>query len=94
MSHLQARLPDFRPNVRVHDMPEACEDWEELVWRPAQLPDDDIIMFLRAARSIAAYAGMCVGGSAENGLNAASMDETTMKSLHTVSALARCDVNI
>ena len=81
----QARLPDFRPNVRVRDMPESCEEWEELVWRPHQLLDDDIIMFLRAARSIAAYAGMCVGGSAEHGLTAASMDETTMKSLDAVS---------
>ena len=65
-------------------MEESCEYWEELVWRPAAVLDGDLVMYLRAARSMAAFAGMCDGGSTDDAANAASMDETTMKALNTV----------
>ena len=35
-------------------------------------------------RSIAAFAGMCDGGSTEDGLQAASMDDTTICAMHMV----------
>lgn len=42
-------------------------------------------MYLRAARSMAAFAGMCDGGCPEDGANAASRDDTTINALDVVS---------
>ncbi|XP_015781470.1 arginine-glutamic acid dipeptide repeats protein [Tetranychus urticae] len=61
-------------------MPESCEALEELRWTPG-LPDCDLIMYLRAARSMAAFAGMCDGGSADDGCSAASRDDITINAL-------------
>lgn len=38
-------------------------------------------------RSVAAFAGMCDGGSTEDGCQAASMDETTVNAMDTVSSV-------
>ena len=38
-------------------------------------------------RSMAAFAGMCDGGSTDDGCNAASMDETTINAMDTVSQI-------
>ncbi len=38
----------------------------------------------RCCRSMAAFAGMCDGGSTDDGCNAASMDETTINAMDTV----------
>ncbi|OQR79711.1 arginine-glutamic acid dipeptide repeats protein-like, partial [Tropilaelaps mercedesae] len=54
---------------------------EELRWAPG-VPDCDLLMYLRAARSMAAFAGMCDGGSAEDGCVAASRDDTTINALN------------
>lgn len=67
-------------------MPEACEALEELRWTPG-LPDCDLIMYLRAARSMAAFAGMCDGGSADDGCYAASRDDITINALELVRTL-------
>ncbi|XP_076365312.1 uncharacterized protein LOC143254286 isoform X5 [Tachypleus tridentatus] len=76
----QARLPMCRPNLSPHEMPEKCESLEELRWSPG-VPDCDLMMYLRAARSMAAFAGMCDGGSAEDGCLAASKDGTTINAM-------------
>lgn len=47
--------------------------------------DTDLLMYLRAARSMAAFAGMCDGGCPEDGANAASRDDTTINALDVVS---------
>ncbi|RWS31028.1 arginine-glutamic acid dipeptide repeats protein-like protein, partial [Leptotrombidium deliense] len=78
--HHQARLPEWRPHVTPQEMPERCEALEELRWTPG-VPDCDLMMYLRAARSMAAFAGMCDGGSAEDGCLAASRDDTTINAL-------------
>ncbi|XP_054159163.1 arginine-glutamic acid dipeptide repeats protein-like isoform X2 [Oppia nitens] len=62
------------------EMPEKCETLEELRWAPG-VADCDLMMYLRAARSMAAFAGMCDGGSAEDGCVAASRDDTTINAL-------------
>lgn len=49
--------------------------------------DRDLLVYLRAARSMAAYAGMCDGGSADEGCIAASRDDTTINAFHIVSKL-------
>jgi arginine-glutamic acid dipeptide repeat-containing protein len=79
----QARLPDCQLDVMPKEMPEKCEALEELRWAPG-VADCDLMMYLRAARSMAAFAGMCDGGSAEDGCLAASKDDTTINALELV----------
>ena len=75
-------------------MPEKCEALEELRWAPG-VRDCDLIMYLRAARSMAAFVGMCDGGSAEDGSLAASRDDTTINALELVSkTLIRVRANL
>ncbi|XP_060073172.1 arginine-glutamic acid dipeptide repeats protein-like isoform X3 [Ylistrum balloti] len=80
----QARLPELKRDVMPSQMPEKMEYWEELRWRPNAVMDGDLMMYLRAARSVAAFAGMCDGGSTEDGCQAASMDETTINAMDTL----------
>ncbi|KAL0271680.1 UNVERIFIED_CONTAM: hypothetical protein PYX00_008695 [Menopon gallinae] len=85
----QARLPDYRPGLTDVDIPpdpEFSKDREEIKWVPAQTLDGDLLMFLRAARSMAAFAGMCDGGSPDDGCIAASKDDTTINALDTLHA--------
>ena len=80
----QARLPEYRPGIPPGDLlpdPEFSKQREELRWLPGLTLDSDLIMYLRAARSIAAFAGMCDGGSPDDGCVAASRDDTTISAL-------------
>jgi arginine-glutamic acid dipeptide repeat-containing protein len=43
---------------------------------------------------MAAYAGMCNGGSTEEGFIAASLDETTANALNTVSFNKKTDMSM
>lgn len=52
----------------------------KLKWTPG-VPDCDLMMYLRAARSMAAFAGMCNGGSPDEGYAAATRDDTTINAL-------------
>ncbi|KAH9513438.1 hypothetical protein Btru_033036 [Bulinus truncatus] len=79
----QARLPECKPDTNPADMPEKCEHREEIRWRPNRVVDGDLLMYLGAARSIAAFAGMC-GGTAEDRCEAEAMDETTVNALDTL----------
>ena len=47
---LQAQLPEYQAGVAPGDMPERCEAWEVLTWRPRGICDGDLIMYLRAVR--------------------------------------------
>lgn len=83
----QARLPEYRPGVSPELLspdPEQTRIREELRWVPAMTLDSDLVMYLRAARSMAAFAGMCDGGCPEDGANAASRDDTTINALDVV----------
>jgi len=75
----QAKLPCFEGG----DVPPIGrpDRYEELMWEPGRTHDHDLLMYLRAARSMAAFAGMCDGGSTEDGCVAASRDDTTANAL-------------
>lgn len=99
---IYACLPDIRPNGPL-GRDEACPGGEELRWLPAQANDRDLVMYLRAARSMAAFAGMCDGGSPDDGCVAASRDDTTINALdvlhdsgydpgRALQALVKCPV--
>lgn len=49
-------------------------------------PSAFLFCVLCVNRSMAAFAGMCDGGSTEDGCLAASRDDTTLNALNTVSA--------
>ncbi|XP_059111412.1 arginine-glutamic acid dipeptide repeats protein isoform X1 [Peromyscus eremicus] len=77
----QAKLPDLQPFPSPDG--DSVTQHEELVWMPG-VSDCDLLMYLRAARSMAAFAGMCDGGSTEDGCVAASRDDTTLNALNTL----------
>ncbi|XP_042335772.1 arginine-glutamic acid dipeptide repeats protein isoform X12 [Sceloporus undulatus] len=77
----QAKLPELQPFPSGDG--DAITQHEELVWMPG-VNDCDLLMYLRAARSMAAFAGMCDGGSTEDGCVAASRDDTTLNALNTL----------
>ncbi|KAL0978169.1 hypothetical protein UPYG_G00166970 [Umbra pygmaea] len=79
----QAKLPELQPRP-VFGVQNQTEN-EELVWMPG-VNDCDLLMYLRAARSMAAFAGMCDGGSTEDGCLAASRDGTTLNALNMLHA--------
>ncbi|CAG5099253.1 Oidioi.mRNA.OKI2018_I69.XSR.g16383.t2.cds [Oikopleura dioica] len=60
--------------------------FETLTWRP-NVADSDLVMYLRAARSMAAFAGMCDGG-ASDACNTATRDATT---LNAIDVLQKCN---
>ncbi|RLU27449.1 hypothetical protein DMN91_001253 [Ooceraea biroi] len=102
----QARLPEYRPGIPPGELPpdpEFSKEREELRWVPAMALDGDLLMYLRAARSMAAFAGMCDGGSPDDGCVAASRDDTTINALdilhdsgydpgRALQALVKCPV--
>lgn len=82
----QAKLPEYKGQVPIENRP---EPWgEEIAWCPERIHDHDLLMFLRAARSMAAFAAMCDGGSPEEGISAASRDGITAQAIRT---LHECD---
>ncbi|XP_047503292.1 arginine-glutamic acid dipeptide repeats protein [Pieris napi] len=98
---IYACLPDITNGPLGPDEP--CPGGEELRWVPAQATDRDLVMYLRAARSMAAFAGMCDGGSPDDGCVAASRDDTTINALdvlhdsgydpgRALQALVKCPV--
>ena len=74
----QAKLPAWEGEVPPIGRPDR---YEELTWEPGRTHDHDLLMYLRAARSMAAFAGMCDGGSTDDGCFAASKDDTTANAL-------------
>ncbi|XP_045884391.1 arginine-glutamic acid dipeptide repeats protein isoform X2 [Micropterus dolomieu] len=79
----QAKLPELQP--RPGPGLQTQTESEELKWTPG-VNDCDLLMYLRAARSMAAFAGMCDGGSTEDGCLAASRDDTTLNALNMLHA--------
>ncbi|XP_061583209.1 arginine-glutamic acid dipeptide repeats protein isoform X1 [Cololabis saira] len=79
----QAKLPELQPQPAPASHTQA--ENEELMWTPG-VNDCDLLMYLRAARSMAAFAGMCDGGSTEDGCLAASRDDTTLNALNMLHA--------
>lgn len=75
----KAVLPDYTPIQNYGDAGD--RELEETRWSPGIVLDTDLLMYLRAARSMAAFQGLCDGGSPEDGCLAASRDDTTINAL-------------
>ncbi|XP_039251401.2 uncharacterized protein LOC120328902 isoform X1 [Styela clava] len=77
----KAELPDVMPlSERGY---EKHRVYEEMTWEP-KVNKCDLIMCLRAARSLAAFAGVCDGVSPEEGCIVASRDDTTINALRVL----------
>ncbi|KAG5677823.1 hypothetical protein PVAND_007547 [Polypedilum vanderplanki] len=70
----QALLPDYKPIQFYRSEEDEARDLEDPRWRPNVFLDNDLLMYITAARSIAAFQGMCE----EDGCIAASRDDTTI----------------
>ncbi|XP_071945053.1 uncharacterized protein [Antedon mediterranea] len=75
----QAVLPLYR--CKPKPTGQTTTEKEELTWK-THIEDVNLLMYLRAARSMAAFVGMCDGGSPEEGCDAASKDITTINALN------------
>lgn len=84
----KAKLPDYQPIENYKPEEDEDRELEETRWSPGVVLDGDLLMYLRAARSISAFQGMCDGGSPEDGCVAASRDDTTINALDVVSVLS------
>jgi len=56
---IPAAVPYVAPNDDDED--DVDSEYETLTWKPG-VADSELVMYLRAARSMAAFAGMCDGG--------------------------------
>lgn len=74
MCFLQAQLPEYQPIENYRSEDDEDRDLEDPRWRPNVFLDNDLLMYITAARSIAAFQGMCE----EDGCIAASRDDTTI----------------
>ncbi|XP_070136730.1 arginine-glutamic acid dipeptide repeats protein isoform X19 [Drosophila bipectinata] len=104
VNDVYAKLPDYNPISSFPIDKETDErELEESRWSPGVVADGDLLMFLRAARSMAAFQGMCDGGL-EDGCLAASRDDTTINALDVLhdsgydpgkalQALVKCPVS-
>lgn len=81
---MKAKLPEYQPIKNYKVETDTKRDLENPRWSPGIVLDGDLLMYLRAARSMAAFQGMCDGGSPEDGCVAASRDDTTINALDVV----------
>ena len=56
--------------------------------------DGDLMVYIQAARSVAAFVGMCDGGSPDDGCIAASRDDTTINALDVVMTVIVAPVSL
>lgn len=80
----QAKLPTCKTGVKPDDMPEKCELWEQIKWKCKIDDDEYLLRYLQAARSIAAFAGMCDRGNTDDMYDACQRDDTTLNAFNIV----------
>ncbi|XP_055610191.1 arginine-glutamic acid dipeptide repeats protein isoform X6 [Uranotaenia lowii] len=99
VTDIYAELPDYQPIENYRSEDDEDRDLEDPRWTPGIYIDNDLLMYLTAARSISAFQGMCE----EDGCMAASRDDTTINAfdvLHdsgydagkALEALLKCPV--
>jgi arginine-glutamic acid dipeptide repeat-containing protein len=102
----QAKLPllkVFSSSLLSNNNDDLCSLREELLWKN-KTSDIDLSMYLQAARSIAAFAGMCDRGLAEDMYEVAQRDDTTINALsvlhnhdydctRAIQALVKCPIS-
>jgi arginine-glutamic acid dipeptide repeats protein len=65
-------------------MPENCDSYEQSKWKCFKISDQDLLTYLQAARSIAAFVGMCDRGNTDDMYDAVQRDDTTINALNIV----------
>jgi arginine-glutamic acid dipeptide repeat-containing protein len=77
----QAELPACHATAAE----QSCGDSEALLWDCTAIADTNLFAYLQAARSVAAFAGMCERGSQEDMLEAVQSDATTIQALSVLN---------
>uniref|UniRef100_A0A1I8GYV5 Arginine-glutamic acid dipeptide repeats protein n=1 Tax=Macrostomum lignano TaxID=282301 RepID=A0A1I8GYV5_9PLAT len=85
----QAELPDYQSELpHMHAIAdETGRVWETQRWLPDQLDDEELSMYVKAARSLAAFSGFCDLGSAQEGQTSADMDRTAQLAMDVLHDL-------
>lgn len=86
-SGYQAKLPECNDGRRPVD-DNSWDNREQIRWTPGAISDSDVLVYLQAARSMAALVGMCdpaTSLSEQDRCQAASQDCTTVNALDIVS---------
>ncbi|RNA13823.1 arginine-glutamic acid dipeptide repeats -like isoform X1, partial [Brachionus plicatilis] len=74
----QAKLPPCVADPSAEQPADESDKWETCTWRYKSISDANLLTYLQAARSIAAFAGMCDRGNADDMYDAAQSDSTTI----------------
>ena len=83
----QAKLPEYRGGAHAGAPGRPTGPREQRLWVPGRTADSDLMMFVRAARSMAEFAGICDGSSTNTEFRKpAERDDTTQNALDVVSA--------
>jgi arginine-glutamic acid dipeptide repeat-containing protein len=79
----QALMPECNPVKEIDLKP--CDYSETVIWLPNRIDDVDLLTYLQAARSMAAFAGMCDKGSTDDMYDAAQSDVTTLNAMNALN---------
>ena len=60
------------------------QHWETIIWKSKHISDANLLTYLQASRSIAAFAGMCDRGNTDDMYEAAESDSTTIYALNVL----------
>ena len=77
----RANPPECTPDVPLE---ERSDPDEEMTWEPGRIHDHDLLMYLRAGRSIAAFAAMCDSETPESpdeGFDVATKDDIGLNAI-------------
>jgi len=71
-------------NPELIDYIKETQHWESIIWRSKHISDANLLTYLQASRSIAAFAGMCDRGNTDDMYEAAESDSTTIYALNVL----------
>lgn len=82
----QVELPAYHMITGpLSEAEQRCDDTETVLWNCEAITDTNLFAFLQAARSVAAFAGMCERGSQDDMLEAVQSDSTTIHALNVLN---------
>lgn len=83
----QVKLPAYASARDHKELNASLRKWEHCTWKCKSIRDSHLYEYVQAARSLAAFAGMCDRGSVDDMYEAAQSDAT---SLHAMNVLHEC----
>ena len=75
---------EYNTNPELLSYIKSNQHWETIVWKSKHISDANLLTYLQASRSIAAFAGMCDRGNTDDMYEAAESDSTTIYALNVL----------